>query len=283
MDEGYIVLATGAAPYIEMATNLAASLRVMDPRRGVCLVHDEGAELPAEARLLFTDFAPLPADPLYPPLMNKLRLYNLSPYARTMYVDADCLLVKRDVDLQWERASSRPFSITGDKATNGTWHGVRIEDVLRQEGAPYLIRMNSGVFHFDASPAATAFFEGLHRFYLARRNHLNIAIYRGKRTQMDELYLGVWMGLNGMDTANMSNIGGNSWMVSTWRALWCDIRPETGRSLILKGDRHLFGMPFLPRRAVPLSPTFAHFIGLKPHGLYERLARHFRALALGAA
>ena len=119
MDEGYIVLAPGAAPYIEMATNLAASLRVMDPRRGVCLVHDEGAELPAEARLLFTDFAPLPADPLYPPLMNKLRLYNLSPYARTMYVDADCLLVKRDVDLQWERASSRPFSITGDKATAG--------------------------------------------------------------------------------------------------------------------------------------------------------------------
>jgi hypothetical protein len=278
--DGYIVLATGAAPYVEMATNLAASLRVMDPGRRVCLVHDEGAALPEETRRLFTDFAPLARDDRYPPVMNKLRLFGLTPYARTMYVDADCLLVKRDVDRQWARAASRPFSITGDMATTGVWHGVRIEEVLRQEGAPYLVRMNAGVFQFDDSPEAAAFFAGLDRYYLDRRDHLNISLYRGQRTQTDELYLGLWMGLNGMDAANMANQGRDSWMVSTWRALWCDFRPEQGRSLILKGDRHLLGVPVLPRRVVPLSPTFAHFIGLKPRRLYARLARRFRDIAL---
>lgn len=282
MSEGYIVLATGPLPYLEMATNLAASLRVMDPKRRVCLVHDEGAALPDDTRRLFSDFAPLSPDSRYPPVMNKLRLFDLSPFARTMYVDADCLLVKRDVDTQWEKGMTRPFSITGEMATTGIWHGVRIEDVLRQESAPYLIRMNAGVFQFDASPLATAFFAGLNRYYLDRRQHLNISLYRGQRTQTDELYLGLWMGLNGMDTANMANQGGNSWMVSTWRALWCDFQLEQGRSFILKGDRHLFGMPFLPRRIVPLSPTFAHFIGLKPRGLYARLAWRFRELALSA-
>lgn len=281
--DGYIVLATGSTSYIEMATNLAASLRVMDPGRGVCLVHDDGAEIPADARRLFTDFAALSHDPRYPHVMNKLRLFGLSPYARTMYVDADCLLVKRDVDLQWAKAATRPFSITGDIATSGVWHGVNIADVLRQEGAPYLIRMNAGVFQFDASPEAAAFFAGLDRYYLDRREQLGISLYRGQRTQTDELYLGLWMGLSGMDAGNMANQGRNSWMVSTWRALWCEFRPEQGRSLVLKGDRHIFGLPVLPRRVVPLSPTFAHFIGLKPRRLYARLARRFRALALRAA
>ncbi len=283
MSDGYIVLATGASPYVEMATNLAASLRVMDPARRVCLVHDVDADIPPDARRLFTDFAPLAHDPRYPPVMNKLRLFGLSPYARTMYVDADCLLVKRDVDTQWNRAATRPFSITGGVATQGVWHGVNIAEVLRKEAAPYLIRMNAGVFQFDNSPAAAAFFEGLNRYFLDRAEHLNISLYRGQRTQTDELYLGLWMGLNGMDAANMNNVGRNSWMVSTWRALWCDFRPEEGRSLILKGDRHLFGIPFLPRRVVPLSPTFAHFIGLKPRRLYQRLARDFRAAALARA
>jgi hypothetical protein len=281
--EGYIVLATGAASYVEMATNLAASIRVMDPRRRVCLVHDAGAALPEDARRLFTDFAPLAPDPRYPPVMNKLRLFGLSPYTRTMYVDADCLLVKRDVDRQWERASTRPFSITGDIATEGVWHGVRIEDVLRQEGAPYLIRMNAGVFQFDASAQAANFFAGLDRYFIERQEHLKISLYRGQRTHTDELYLGLWMGLNGMDAGNMANQGRNSWMVSTWRALWCDFRPERGHSLLLKGDHHLFGIPVLPRRVVPLSPTFAHFIGLKPQHVYRRLARQFRTLALATA
>jgi hypothetical protein len=69
--EGYLLLATGPAKYIEMARNLAASIRVMDARRRpVCLVHDEDAELSPDDRRFFDDYAVLPNDPLYPGFMN---------------------------------------------------------------------------------------------------------------------------------------------------------------------------------------------------------------------
>jgi len=277
--EGYIVLAMGPARYREMAANLAASIRVMDPGRPVCLVHDAGVTLDAGTRALFDHAVPLESDPRYPHVMNKIRLFDLSPYASTMFVDADCLLVKHDVDHYWRAASTRPFSITGGKRRTGEWKGVRIEEVLRQEGAPYLVQMNAGIFHFDDSRAAGDFFRDLGAYYLSRMDRLNITNYKGPRSQSFELYLGLFMGLRGMDSDNVGNTGGNSWMVSSWRALHCAFDPLRGHSAIYKGDGHVMGLPFLPTRVVKLSPTFAHFIGLKPRRVYDRLARQFRALA----
>lgn len=277
--QGYVVMATGLPRYTEMAVNLAASIRVMDPRRPICLVHDAEIDIPAYHRAAFDRTVGLSPDPLYPHVMNKLRIFDASPYDETMYVDADCLLVKTDVDRHWQAAAERDFSITGEKRRRGEWKGVRIEDVLHQEGADYLIQMNAGVFHFKKTAAAAEFFRNLNAFYLCRRNALNIALYKGVRTQTDELYLGVFMGLNGMDCANMANVGENSWMVSTWHALWCAVDVPVGRSLVYKGDNHLLGLPFFPTRVARLSPTFLHFIGLKPRHLYSRLSRRFRDLA----
>ncbi|MFT8245529.1 hypothetical protein [Roseomonas sp. BN140053] len=277
--QGYIVLALGPARYREMAANLAASIKVMDPGRPVCLVHDVGVTLDEEARALFDHTVALESDPRFPHVMNKIRLFELSPYTSTMFVDADCLLVKRDVDHYWNAVSSRPFSITGGKRRTGEWKGVRIEDVLRQEGAPYLIQMNAGIFHFDASEEAGTFFRELGEYYLSRMDRLNITNYKGPQSQSFELYLGLFMGLKGMNSDNVGNTGGNSWMVSSWRALRCDFDPRQGRSTIYKGDGHVLGLPFLPTRVVKLSPTFAHFIALKPRRVYARLAEQFRAMA----
>ncbi len=273
--QGYIILATGPRKYIDMAANLAASLKAMDPSRRVCLVHDADAEVPAMLRPLFDDTACLRPDPLYPNVMNKLRLFDHSPYQQTMFVDADCLLVKKDVDHYWAAASSNFFSITGGRRTEGEWKGVRIEDVLRQEGAAYLIQMNAGVFYFDKSDQARAFFEGLNAFYLRRREFLNIALHRGEKAQTDELYLGVYMGLQGMDCRHVANDAGNSWMVSTWHGMGCRFDPDTGHAVIYKPSRYFSGLP-LPLGLRRLSPTFAHFIGLKPNRLYQKLANDFR-------
>jgi hypothetical protein len=276
--DGYIVLASGPRQYIEMAINLAASIKVMDPERPICLVHDAGADLPPGARALFDDFASLIPDPLYPNVMNKIRLFDLSPYERTMYVDADCLLVRRNVDVWWDMASTNYFSITGDKRTSGEWKGFRIEDVLRQEDAEYLIQMNAGVFYFDRSSQAQDFFQGLNEFYLRRREFLNIGLHRGVPSQTDEVYFGVYMGLCHMDSRHVQNVGDGSWMVSTWRTLHCSIDPATDRATMYKLTNNFPRRPLGPawRR---LSPTFAHFIGLKPVRLYRRLANQFRRQA----
>ena len=273
-EEGYLILATGPAKYIDMARNLAASIRVMDGARRICLVHDENAKIdPADDRF-FDDYALLRDDPLYPGFMNKIRLFPTSPYRRAMFVDADCLLVKRDIGRYWDMARPYFFAITGDRRTSGQWKGADIAKLIDQEGAPYLVQMNSGVFCFDDSPEAAAFFAGLNDYFLRRRDVLGVGLHRGQPAQTDEIYIGLWMGLNGLESCG-GKFGNDSWMVSTWRAFWMTLDPVRGRTLLRKPKRSIADIPNPLRGWDRLSPSFVHFIALKPRGRYERLAKHF--------
>jgi hypothetical protein len=274
-DEGYLILATGPRRYLDMARNLAVSLRVMDGTRPVCLAHDEQADL-GEFGAAFDHFALLPDHPLYPGFMNKIRLHGAAPYRRTMVIDADCLMVKRDIDAYWATARETFFAITGGRRTAGEWKGADIAALLRQEGAPYLVQMNSGVFSFDDSPDALSFFAGLNDFYLRRRDALGVGLHRGKPAQTDEIYIGLWMGLNGID-ARFQNSGENSLMVSTWRAFGLRVDPERGVAVLRKPRRSIAGVPNPIMGWDRLSPTILHFIGLRPRGAYQRLSRWFQA------
>ena len=275
-EEGYLLLATGPAKYVEMARNLAASIRVMDGTRRICLVHDGEAQFDVSDTLYFDDYALLPDDSLYPGFMNKIRLYSTSPYRRAMFVDADCLLLKRDVETYWSMTRSYFFAITGSRRTDGEWKGANISQLLMQEGAPYLVQMNSGVFAFDNSPEAAEFFAGLNDFYLRRRGELGVGLHRGRPAQTDEIYIGLWMGLNGMDSCG-GRVGENSWMVSTWRAFWMTLDPERGMAVLRKPRRSTAGIPNPFLGWDRLSPSFVHFIDLKPRRQYDRMARYFRA------
>jgi hypothetical protein len=257
-----------------MARRLAASIRVMDGTRRICLVHDENAQLGSTDARYFDDYATLADNPLYPGFMNKIRLYPTSPYHRTMFVDADCLLLKRDVGVYWDMARGFPFAITGGRRTSGEWKGADVAQLLRQEGAPYLVQMNSGVFCFDKSPQAETFFQGLNDFYLRRKDHLGVGLHRGKPAQTDEIYIGLWMGLNGLDSCG-GRVNENSWMVSTWRAFGMRLDPELGTTVMRKPKRSTFGIPNPMGGWDRLSPSFVHFIGLKPVATYQRLGRYF--------
>ena len=98
--------------------------------------------------------------------------------------------------------------------------------------------------------------------------------HRGSPTQTDQNYIGLWIGLIGMD-----NCGGreeeSSWMASTWRAFWMVIDPEHGTSVLRKPRRSIMGIPNPVRSWDRLSPSFMHFVGLKPKRRYSRLAADF--------
>ena len=94
MSQGYITLATGPRQYLEMAINLLLSLKHNDPKREVCLVIDEGRKLPPEYEKLVDHVAYLSPKNGFHGCLNKLRVHELSPFDETMFVDADCLLVK---------------------------------------------------------------------------------------------------------------------------------------------------------------------------------------------
>ena len=250
----------------------------MDGTRPVCLVHDQDFQLEPGDEHLFDDYSLLPHDPAYPGFMSKLRLFGHTPYRRSMFVDADCLLMKRDIETWWRMARPYPFAIPGTPRRRGEWKGANIAALLQQEGAPYLVQMNSGVFCFDRSAEAARFFHGLVGFYERRRPALGVGQHRGTRAQTDEIYLGLWMGLSGIGPM-ASRIGDDTWMNSTWRAFGYKLRPALGVSVLQKPTRSIAGIPNPLGGWDTLSPTFVHFVGLKPARHYKPLAAEFRAAA----
>lgn len=139
--------------------------------------------------------------------------------------------------------------------------------------------MNSGVFIFDNSPEALGFFEGLNDFYLRRRDKLEVGLHRGKPAQTDEIYFGLFMGLNGMNGISGSDgrIGENSWMASTWRAFAIQADPEQRVSLMRKPRRLIVGIPNPLLGWDRISPTFMHFVGLKPRAAYDRAVHYCKS------
>jgi alpha-N-acetylglucosamine transferase len=94
LGQGYLTLAMGAQKYVEMAVVLGLSLKTFDPKRPVCLLHDKHVMLPAYAERIFDQTILVSDDTKYTGCMNKARLYDYSPFERTMFVDADCILMK---------------------------------------------------------------------------------------------------------------------------------------------------------------------------------------------
>jgi hypothetical protein len=58
--------------------------------------------------------------------------------------------------------------------------------------------------------------------------------------------------------------------------------PAGGRSVIRKPRRSIAGVPNPIGGWDRLSPSFVHFIGLKPAAAYQRLAAYFRGRVLEA-
>ncbi|MFC7542490.1 hypothetical protein ACFQU2_27555 [Siccirubricoccus deserti] len=137
----------------------------MDPKRPVCLIHEDTLTLSRDDRLFFDRTVVIAKDAI-PARDEQNRVFDTSPYEKSMFVDADCLLVKTDIDTYWAAAATRHFSITGGKRQSGEWKGIEVKDVLQAQGIDYLIQMNAGVFYFDKSREAQGFFYGLENYFL---------------------------------------------------------------------------------------------------------------------
>ena len=275
MSQGYITLATGPRQYLEMAINLLLSLKHNDPKREVCLVIDEGSQLPTEYQALVQHVAYLSPKNGFHGCLNKLRLHELSPFDETMFVDADCLLVKSDMDRHWQKFSCDGFNIAGGKVTNGKWYSFNVSDVLRTLGIPYMVKMNSGVFYFRKGELSNRFFETTHQLVSEHQNILG-TFHRNKLQLADEPFIGAAMGAHGIQPISYTSDEG-SIMITTVNSSKAHFSALKRESSILKHDNFRIAGRFWPAKKVKHTPSFAHFVKLKPHTEYQRNADELRA------
>ena len=91
LSEGYVAIAFDDRRYLDIAANLALSVRRHD-RRPISVLVNPAVKVDSAYTQLFDRIITVPDDPAFRGAMNKARLFDLTPYDRTLYIDADCLL-----------------------------------------------------------------------------------------------------------------------------------------------------------------------------------------------
>jgi hypothetical protein len=274
LHQGYITLATGPRTYLEMAVNLMLSLKHNDPKRQTCVVLDEGTSLPDEFKPFIDHVAYLSPREGFHGCLNKLRLSELSPFEESMFVDADCLLVKADMDRHWSKFQAAGFNIAGGKVTNGRWYDFDINEAITTIGIPYMVKMNSGVFYFRKGEETEKFFATTHLLVSQHKNLLG-SFHRNRLQLADEPFIGAALGVHNMVPISYTPNEG-SIMITTVNSSQASFDPIQRVSSILKHDDFLLRGRFFPRKKVKHSPSFAHFVKLKPRAVYQSCADTLR-------
>ena len=87
---------------------------------------------------------------------EKVRLDSYSPFAETLFIDADSLVVG-NLDDVWELMRQVPFAVIGHQSTSGRWYGD-VAQMAAAVGANSLPLFNGGLYYFNESAAARSVF-----------------------------------------------------------------------------------------------------------------------------
>ncbi|WDI30965.1 hypothetical protein PUV54_13475 [Hyphococcus flavus] len=273
--QGYITMAYGHRRFFEMAVNLALSARLNDPNRPVTLLYKDCSELPEELAPYFQDCRPFENPEAYPGVTIKLGVYEPSPYEETFFVDADCLIMKRDMDRHWEKYGAQDFAISGDVVKSGAAYGCDVEKMMAAAGVDYFCDMNCGVLFFRKSDKAQKVFADA-RALLAER-HPDLIELRPRRGDglSDQPYFAAAMARNGVEPVSYTPEEGTI-MATTWRASDIEFDLEHGINRLKKPTGFRLMDRFWARGWVSHETSIAHFIELKPRAAYQRLSDWLR-------
>ena len=149
-EQGYLTVAYGREEFLQQAVSLACSVKRFDFTRGLSIITD--ARLASKAKLyqqkdIFDDVIVL-ADDALTGFKGKLIGSEVSPYARTIYIDSDCLLVQ-NVDKLWQYMESQDFCVQGEIVYDGTYSGSDVKLWCGQLGISYLPIFNGGCFSWN--------------------------------------------------------------------------------------------------------------------------------------
>lgn len=200
--EGYVVLAFDDSRYVELAVNLALSVRRADTRP-ISVVVGGGVTVPDRVRPLFDRVIATPADNALRGAMNKLHLATTSPYDRTLYLDSDCLLFSPRIAFFWQKYRGRGFVVEGHRQSEGPAFACSLGEkdagtLCRLLGIPFLSVFNAGAIYFERGPeamrvfaATRALYDGAHRDAISYR-------YKHAGEYADEPFFGAALGQLGI-------------------------------------------------------------------------------------
>jgi hypothetical protein len=188
ISKGLITIAIGKK-YIRQARYLAYSALLHAPHVIRAVVTDR-PELLAD----YYDIT-IPYNPDYgDPFAAKTRLYLYTPFERTLYVDADSL-VMHNFDSYWPWLEEQSFVYEGALLHEGEWY-FDIVKIIRQLSLPWMPKFNSGMFLFKNDIRSRTVFDTAFD-YLTNQNERNLGVDFFRGTMLpDEPFLAIALAKN---------------------------------------------------------------------------------------
>jgi hypothetical protein len=189
--KGLITIAIGEK-YVRQARHLAYSAMLHAPQVLRAAVTDKPG--------LLADFydATIPYNPDYgDPFAAKTRLHLYTPFAETLYVDSDSL-VMRNFDSYWNALNERSFVYEGAMLNEGEWY-FDIAKIRQQLSLPWIPKFNSGMLLFRNDETARAVFDTAFD-YLTRQKEKDLGVDFFRRAMLpDEPFLAIALARLGIE------------------------------------------------------------------------------------
>jgi hypothetical protein len=256
------------ARYLDLAANVALSVRRSDVRP-ISVIVNRAIGVAPGIRALFDQVIVADDKDLLRGAMNKLRLPELTPYERTLYLDADCLLFSPRIEFFWRHYRGLAFAVEGHRQTQGPVFACTIGEkdagvLCRLLDIAFVGVFNAGVIYFEGDGGgvfaqARALYAGPHRDAISYR-------YKHEGEYADEPFFGAAMGALGM--APLEPKATQRLQVTTPNMVDAVMDLDLGDLTVLKQTAS--GKPR------PWAGVVCHFCGLAPMDRYFALADKLR-------
>lgn len=173
-ERGILIIAQGKERYIYMAKQIAISLALSNPNISRALVTDSIDE---ELKKYYDVIIPIDKS-LGVGYSQKLYMYKYSPFNKTMFIDADCLVID-DIDWIFERFINHPVSVIGKKISTGSLLGTTVEILQEKVKIKYLPTFNGGVYYFEKGEKAESVFNEAIDIFCNKYDELNLWKFSG--------------------------------------------------------------------------------------------------------
>ena len=272
MKEGYITLALNKNKYWELALNLALSIRFNDTSRPICLVKSSNLIVPEEYKVFFDNIIDIDPHKGHDGASYKLLMYKYTPYDKTMFVDSDCLLVKKDIDLMWSLLDGSDFAMVGRKYSEeniaSSKNSEKLRLIMKLIGSNTIIGgFNSGTYYFKNSTNSKRISDFAVDFFNKRKDELNPVLkHEIRHTYNDELYVSAAMSHFNQDPFPL--FFKHNGEIKQWMQCMC------GKRVVISCK---YGICYQDNGNNCIeSPTIAHFPGLCNLEIYLEQANWLR-------
>lgn len=218
LKQGIIIIATGHPYYGNMAYNLACSIKCIEDVE-IAVVFDEAglSHLSAKQTAIFNHKIELPAE-YRTGFGVKLHLDQLTPFAKTLFLDADMLWLGRTPSELFTELSGTAFTIItegdSDNPNPKYYFWADEKEIMAAYGVAKVWQTRSEVLYFE---------KGTKVFRKARElkpeNKLK-SIRKFGEFIPDELYFNIAMAVLGVDPHK------SKWMPGYWARLHSEVMPN---------------------------------------------------------